>query len=37
VYVSHATLYCGISTIIVVVVIASMMAISLILFCFRRE
>jgi len=36
VFVSYATLYCGITTIIVVVVIASMMAISLILFCFRR-
>jgi len=37
VYVSYATLYCGISTTTVTIVIASIIAIGLILFCFRKE
>jgi len=37
VYMSYATLYCGITTTTVTIVIASMMTIGLILFCFRKE
>jgi len=34
---SYAILYCGISTTTITIIIASMMTIGLILFCFRRE